>query len=58
MKSKKEKVTAARKNAETLKAKKKALRNSKSGNGNAAPTGKGKGKGKSIVGQSKAKKSK
>ena len=48
--SKKQKVAAARKNAEALKAKKKAARGTSSGN--STP----KGKGKSLIGQSKAKK--
>lgn len=48
--SKKQKAAAARKNAEAMKAKKKAARGSSSGS--LAP----RGKGKSLVGQSKAKK--
>ncbi|MFK7809560.1 MAG: hypothetical protein AB8F74_17280 [Saprospiraceae bacterium] len=52
--SKKQKATAARKNAEALKAQRKAQRTAKSVGGFAAP----KGKSKSIVGQSKAKKRK
>jgi hypothetical protein len=51
--SKKMKATQTKKNAEALKAKKKATRTS---NGPAAPTGKPGQKSKSVIGQAKKKK--
>mgnify|MGYP000117479372 CR=1 FL=1 len=53
MKTKAQKVAEARKNAEAIKAKKKAERTAKSGAVSTNPDGK---KGKSLVPQSKAKK--
>jgi len=52
MKTKAQKTSLARKNAEAIKAQKKAQRNAKNGTASTVPTKKG----KSIVPQSKAKK--